>query len=73
MEVGEYVPAGRTQLSDLPRHVFKEMCSGAWYVQTQIGHTGPIKGTEKEHDTLLYLYISFVLSQDDLELGKQLG
>lgn len=70
MEVVECVPATRTLLSYLPRHVLKEMCSGAWHVQTWIGNTGPIKGTEKEHNTSLYLYISFVLSQDDLELGK---
>lgn len=29
-----------------------------------------IKGTEKEHDTSLDLYISFLLSQDDLEVGE---
>lgn len=53
MEVGECVPAARTLLADLPRHVFKEMRSGAWHV-----HQGDRERTQ--HIAVPIYFFSFV-------------
>lgn len=53
MEVGECVPAARTLLANLPRHVFKEMRSGAWHV-----HQGDRERTR--HIAVPIYFFSFV-------------